>query len=278
MKTLHNYYIDEITIPMIDAALQEASYLNLNTSNRNKIINFMEKAFDYAEQRGYVRINIVRNIDRFPEKKTKQKEEKPIVSPEQMMLFSNEIRYRTHISKERANMYADCIEFLFYTGMRMAECLGVRFCDITEDNCIDLKQQWYKHGRQDLKTPCSIRMVSLNKKCLDIIERLKKEQEDKPGFNKEWYLFYGKKPIDQNTIGKQLDWAYGKLLEKDEIVPRITPHILRHSITSLLISKNVPIATVARQLGHTNESITLRTYTHEIEEDKSRVTNVLNEI
>lgn len=55
---------------MIDAALQEASYLNLNTSNRNKIINFMEKAFDYAEQRGYVRINIVRNIDRFTEKKT----------------------------------------------------------------------------------------------------------------------------------------------------------------------------------------------------------------
>lgn len=93
-------------------------------------------------------------------------------------------------------MYADCIEFLFYTGMRMAECLGVRFCDITEDNCIDLKQQWYKHGRQDLKTPRSIRMVSLNKKCLDIIERLKKEQEDKPGFNKEWYLFYEKKPID----------------------------------------------------------------------------------
>jgi integrase len=42
----------------------------------------------------------------------------------------------------------------------------------------------------------------------------------------------------------------------------VSLHSLRHSHASELISKGVPIATVAKRLGHANANITLAGYTH----------------
>lgn len=277
LVTLHNYNIDEITMSMIDEAFLEPRFQNLNTKKKNTVIRFLKLAFDYAEQRGYIRKNITRDIEKFKDKKEAPKKD-VVLTVEQMQMYSNTIRERESIPKRRANMYGDCVEFLFYTGMRMAECIAVRFCDIDENNCIHLTEQWYKNERHETKTPHSKREVYLNDRCMEIVNRLKDELKNEKGFNEQWYLFYGRKPMNQNTLQKQLDWAYGKFVEREIDIPRITPHKLRHSITSILVKNNVPIATVARQLGHSNDSITLKVYTHEFESDKTLVLDTLNKL
>ena len=48
----------------------------------------------------------------------------------------------------------------------------------------------------------------------------------------------------------------------------VSLHSLRHTHASELLSKGVPIPTVAKRLGHANPSITLSIYAHALEADE----------
>ena len=55
-------------------------------------------------------------------------------------------------------------------------------------------------------------------------------------------------------------------LENDNI----TPYSLRHTHTSYLLSKGLPIEYISKRLGHASISITLETYSHLLEEHKEQ--------
>jgi integrase len=48
----------------------------------------------------------------------------------------------------------------------------------------------------------------------------------------------------------------------------VSLHWLRHSPASELLSKNAPIATVAKRLSHANANVTLSIYAHAVEADE----------
>ncbi len=48
----------------------------------------------------------------------------------------------------------------------------------------------------------------------------------------------------------------------------VSLHSLRHTHASELLSKGVPIPTVAKRLGHANANITLSIYAHSLEADE----------
>jgi site-specific recombinase XerC len=48
----------------------------------------------------------------------------------------------------------------------------------------------------------------------------------------------------------------------------VSLHSLRHTHASELLSKGVPIPTVAKRLGHANANITLAIYAHALEADE----------
>jgi integrase len=48
----------------------------------------------------------------------------------------------------------------------------------------------------------------------------------------------------------------------------VSLHSLRHTHASELLSSGVPIATVAKRLGHANANVTLSIYAHAIEADE----------
>ncbi|NJH82556.1 tyrosine-type recombinase/integrase, partial [Staphylococcus hyicus] len=48
----------------------------------------------------------------------------------------------------------------------------------------------------------------------------------------------------------------------------ITPYALRHTHTSYLLSKGIPIEYISKRLGHNNISITLDTHSHKVDEHK----------
>lgn len=61
----------------------------------------------------------------------------------------------------------------------------------------------------------------------------------------------------------------------DERLPKIRLHDLRHTGATLLLSKNTPVETVARRLGHSKASVTLDIYGHALPEDDKRASDVL---
>jgi integrase len=58
-------------------------------------------------------------------------------------------------------------------------------------------------------------------------------------------------------------------------VPYLTPHGVRHTITSIAIANGAPIKAVARRMGHADAAFTLNTYVHPHCEEVRGVTEVL---
>ncbi len=71
--------------------------------------------------------------------------------------------------------------------------------------------------------------------------------------------------LSHNAIKKSFNFAKKQIgLEDDSI----TPYVLRHTHTSYLLSKGIPIEYISKRLGHSSISITLDTYSHLLDEHK----------
>ena len=61
-------------------------------------------------------------------------------------------------------------------------------------------------------------------------------------------------------------------------LPHITPHALRHTMTSLLIFNGVDIVSTAKRLGHSQVSTTSDIYAHVIEQADKKNADILGDI
>ena len=68
-----------------------------------------------------------------------------------------------------------------------------------------------------------------------------------------------------------------KKLLKENDLPCVTVHALRHSNASLLINNGVDLKAVSSQLGHCNINITADTYGHIFDEYKARISKSLED-
>lgn len=82
------------------------------------------------------------------------------------------------------------------------------------------------------------------------------------------------------TTPSRRSWFHStvkRLHEKDPDFPVITPHDLRHTAASMLISKGASAVTVAHQLGHGTVSVTLNTYAHLMDGDLDAVVSAFGD-
>jgi len=61
------------------------------------------------------------------------------------------------------------------------------------------------------------------------------------------------------------------------VIPRITPHWLRHTFATMLYFAGVDVLTAKEQLGHADIQTTLRIYTHLDQQRKEKSMNKLND-
>lgn len=71
---------------------------------------------------------------------------------------------------------------------------------------------------------------------------------------------------------------WGAFLAKNDDLPHVTFHGLRHTSASLLISHGIDVDTVSRRLGHSRASTTLNIYTHLISEKDDEILDVFSDI
>jgi integrase len=60
-------------------------------------------------------------------------------------------------------------------------------------------------------------------------------------------------------------------------VPRITLHDLRHTVSTLAISKGTNPFLVAGMLGHSDPSLTLRRYAHYLSADQNNLASLISD-
>lgn len=176
------------------------------------------------------------------------------------------------------DLYSALYKTLYYTGMRLGECLALNWHDIRDD-CIDISKTLARgknNGNYMINTPKtrkSIRQIKLDEETINTLIKLKVYYQSFVGFEDDWFVFGGICPLSQTTITRKKDEYCIKANVK-----RIKAHDLRHSHASLLLSKGIPITVISKRLGHSDITMTLNTYSHLIPEDEDKAINLINSL
>lgn len=184
----------------------------------------------------------------------------------------------------------------FFSGCRRGEILALTWRDIDfEEKTINIdKATNYVSGiglyTDSPKTATSYRKIIVPCACLTALKRWKNEQaRNIIALGTAWTGDRQQKTglVFTNETGGQLATAapghyfkeYLKLvnntLPSEQRLPHIRIHDTRHTSASLLIAAGLDPVTVARRLGHSDATTTLRIYAHAFQESDRAAADVL---
>jgi integrase/recombinase XerD len=150
---------------------------------------------------------------------------------------------------ENAENYRDklIIKFLFYTGVRVSELIKIKKNDIIfEEGFVKV----YGKGGKERIVPIPKELLNELK---DYINKINTEN-----------IF----PLSS----RQVERIIKNIAKKAGINKKVTPHVLRHSLATTLLSKGVDIRYIQEILGHSSLNIT-QIYTHVVPNQLKEIYN-----
>lgn len=250
-----------------DRLIFSGTFSDMSTVTKNKALSYLYSIFSYAQVYYGLQNNPMNQIERF---KTTSKER----LTEMRFLDVDEFNKAYSCAKNINEDFADIFFMLFWTGLRLNECLSLTFEDFNGDSVHVSKQYIARNGGywDALKTKNSVRDVDLNNKCIEIIDKRYKMYSNKPKFNESWFIFGGYKRICVDSVRRYKN----KVIEKCGI-EYFRMHDLRHSHVAYLISKNIPMYNISRRLGHAGIDITMNRYGHLTKDANNVLISAINE-
>lgn len=239
-------YLDEIESIDIEDYLYHLKNKNLQNSTRSRNLYTLRSFWNFAFKNKLCSWNVAISIEPI---KTQQKE-------------------RTYLTKDEAMELMESIEHpliklvvqtLFYTGMRISECLNLKLNDVDIENKVI--HVINGKGSKD-------RDIPINNTLLPLLEEYLETRPDVSGN----YFFVTKKTgrLSAVYVNRVIDDTVKTLGWKKHV----SAHILRHSFASNLIKKGVNLVYVQKLLGHSNLKVT-SVYTHANLEDLNSSINLL---
>lgn len=139
------------------------------------------------------------------------------------------------------------LELFFSTGLRLAE-----LCSLNRD--LDLsKDEFSIRGKGE-----KIRVVFLSTEAKDAIRAYLKERKD---MEEAMFVNIARNAADGRLTPRSIERIVRDCAIKAGISKKVTPHVLRHSFATDLLSNGADIRSVQMMLGHANISTT-QVYTH----------------
>lgn len=192
------------------------------------------------------------------------------VTPRQERLFLDFIKGDKHYSQYYEGMY-----ILFKTGMRISEFCGLTLSDVDMKGRkihIDKQLQRTREGNYiitDTKTTYGERYLPMTDgvyQCFQkLIKKRKKQKVDPMIDGKAGFLVLDKNGMPYLVLHweKRFEYALGKYNRtyKEEL-PKITPHVCRHTYCSNMAKSGVNAKTLQYLMGHADIATTLNVYTH----------------
>lgn len=211
-------------------------------------------------------------------------------TPEQATAFLGELDKETkegHISLQH-NIF---FQLALFCGLRRGETVALQWQDIDFDaGTVTInKSTSIVEGKRYQKTPknrTSERVISVPAHVLAMLERYRLEYNIyQIQIGSQWM---GSGHIFIQWNGAQMypstpDSTMRKIIDRynsthEQQLPHVTPHGLRHTSATLLISQNVDIRTVSNRLGHAQTSTTMNIYTHALQKKDQQAAETLENL
>jgi integrase len=256
VEGLGDVWLQKLTPEHVQAFLQKKLDEGLSSKTVHEIHGVLRVALKKAVRWAMVSRNVCDVVD--PPR---------IVSREAVPLSVEQARVLVkHVQGHRLEVL---LAMAVVTGMRRGELLALRWSDIDFDrgrllvlHSVDyIVGHGYVEGKP--KTTAGKRLISLPAFLLDMLKRHQAQQLEMQKAAKKWE--------DRGLVFPNLSGGYlhpthmGETfrgLLKEAGLPDIHFHDLRHSAASILLCIGVNIKVIQELLGHSDISITLRTYSH----------------
>lgn len=239
----------------------------------NKIHNIISNMFDFAISEGLCSYNVAKQCG-------------PIGTPKEIKLANNKLEYETINFDEFTELlkvsekdlkYNIYFHLAFTKGPRPGEIRAFRCRDfLPNENKLMVNHTMSK--KNNLKAPKTASskapIEDLDDELVIKIKKRISELKLIQGFNEDWYILGGEKPISENALNKAKD----KYLKLANIDKHIRLHDFRHSCATWMFSLGIPITVISKILRHKDISETLKTYTHLVKDDYIKATKMINEM
>jgi len=244
----------------------------LAKSGLKRLKNLLHVAFEDAIKDGIIEKNPISRVtipaDHAIAVKTKKQfslSDEEIVKFREAALVKNkagQIKYRDGI----------VLVIMVATGMRIGEILALKWNDVDFENerihihstVQKVANSGAKYRIKDGTKTNEGRFLSMSDSAKEYLVLLKNYYKEK-GIISEFVCCteVGTMQTERN-LSRSLDL----LLERASLPKTISPHTLRHTFGSTMLRKGVGIEVVSKLMGHSSIELTLRIYTHVLEEQK----------
>lgn len=188
-------------------------------------------------------------------------------------------------AQEKHIQFVIPIKLMLLTGMRIAEIHGLRWSDIDFDNRIihvrrnRLYAQGFGWYEKLPKTKTSFRDIPIPQTLIADLETYKDWfRLADSSFDDKLDEYYIASNINRESTRTISIGPWLKDFENRHGFKNVTPHGLRHTYCSILLSQNVPIQTVSKYMGHSDSTVTLKVYSHFIPDTQDKAIQALNAI
>lgn len=236
----------DITPVIINRFMENKLKEGLSNKTVNHLLTTLGTAFNWAINNNYMMYNPVSRV-----KKLK------VQRKEMEFLTEDEIKRVLDVAEKEYPDFYPILITTIYSGMRRGEVLGLTWdCVDFNKSIIKVRKALYKGVLSTPKTDCSIRDIQVPSKLIQVLKQYKKLAVE----NDLNLVFTQKngKPLDADNL---MNRRYRKIL-KLAGVKQIRFHDLRHTYASLLISKDLNIKYIQKQMGHSSFEVTMNTYAH----------------
>ena len=276
LKHFKDTQLKKMTLPMIQNVMNE---LRPNYSDRTLSLlkTVLKMMFKKAKELGYVTSDPIEFL--YVPKKRKSVEEIED-EPIQNKYLEKDVLKQFLDSAKNYGIDHDYVMFrlLAYTGIRIGEALALKWTDIDFNERSIRIQRRISHHSNNLskyeidtpKTDTSKRIIPIDKDLGNLLNELqtyqgwfkkKYPQTADFGFVFINYHLKGKYlgfPVSQKNVRVRIE----RLTKISEIDIHITPHMFRHTHTSLLAEAGVDLVTIMERLGHKDDDVTKNIYLH----------------
>ena len=177
------------------------------------------------------------------------------------------------------------VTFDLLSGLRRAELLGLRWCDVDFGHqLLHIRQTWnYLPGEgrylDTPKTPDGERPLKLSRTAMQLLTELQVWQAHQAEIlgdvwqNEDDRIFTAEdgKPVFPDSI---TNWFTAFVRRSG--LPEVSVHSLRHTYASLMIADHTPLVVVAHSLGHAQTSTTANIYAHVIKDAETKAIEVFD--